>query len=725
MLNFILFIISLILALGSSYFLSSIFKTAKTANSILYFVLILISQVILTIEILSILKFVNITGLLCSNIIVCLICLGISLILGTDRQSLLELLNKIFSNFITCQANIIKSIKQDKFLFILFLFFCFSSLISLILALFVPSNSWDGLAYHLARVGFWMQNETLQHFATGSIRQLVFPINSEIMILWPMVFLKRDYFSQFNQYLAYLGCLFVFFTFFKYLKFSTKRILWAIFILTSLPIVILESSSTQTDLIMAFLLFCSFYLFVFGTREKNKTALIFSAISYAIALGTKNTAIFFIPVLGIIYLIVSIKESGKAFYKPLLIFLSAIIPAFIILSSYNYILNFIDYGSFLGPKPFIYRHIGTFGIKSFIVNMVKYLIFFFDFSGMHSVDKLSPAIMSFKDNLLHFFGLNTNYGLAYKDIERINTIIHENYSTFGILGFLLILPFSFRYCLGWINFRKDKLFYLCFAGFVIPGFLVSISSLMGFSIWNNRYLTTAVILGAPVLMFGYTRRKTLFKILITGIVIFNYLIYSTMNTAKPLPQIISVLYNNPKNFRNEMILGFTNSSYFNIMQYLYELAPNNSSIGLILGRSGLYYPFFEYNPTWKIHSIKYEKLFKLNNYNDYDFLIIEDQAQCTELEDFKSVKYDYSVDGNRIVFHHIAKNAPNTYYLDKNDKIITSGLPATSCKAIDFFKFPNNFSRVKVVDIEVNYKYGNGHDRYLIYVYKKLKGGKS
>jgi len=465
MLNFILFIISLILVLGSSYFLSSILKSAKTVNSILYFALISISQVILTIEILSILKFINMTGILISNILVCLICYLIWRYADTANVSAHVALNGVrcrgeapthstyppLRGAVGCK-NIYKSIKQDKFLFILFLFFCFSSLLSLILALFVPSNSWDSLAYHLARVGFWMQNETLAHFDTGSIRQLVFPINSEIMILWPMVFLKRDYFSQFNQYLAYLGCLFVFFTFLKYLKFSTKRILWAIFILASLPIVILESSSTQTDLIMAFLLFCSFYLFVFGTKEKNNTALIFSAISYAIALGTKNTAIFFIPVFGIIYFLVSIKESGKFFYRPLLIFSSTIIPAFIILSSYNYILNFIDFGSPFAPIPFIYKHSGAFGIKSFIVNLIKYLIFFVDFSGMEAVDKISPVIMSLKDNLFHFLGLNTNYGLAYNDLKRINTIIHENYSTFGILGFLLILPLSFRHCTGWINF---------------------------------------------------------------------------------------------------------------------------------------------------------------------------------------------------------------------------------------------------------------------------------
>ena len=702
MLNIVLFIISFLLVISSSYLFTSILRSKKIENTIIYFILIAISQVIISIESLSLLKQINIPGLLVINLLIFIT----SFLLRLKNSSGYADIN-IFK--VIREAKIFQSLRQDKILKVLFVFFCFSSLISLFFALFVPSNSWDSMAYHLARIGFWLQNHSLAHFETISMRQTVFPINSEIMILWPMIFLKRDYLAVMNEYLAYWGCLFVLFSFLKYLKFSTKRILWAIFILASLPALIIESSSTQTNLIIGFLLFCSFYLFVYGTREKDKTAIIFSAISYAIALGTKNTAFFFIPVFGIVYLLISIKESGKVFYKPLLIFLLAIIPAFIILSSYNYILNFIDFGSPFGPAPFVYRHTGSYGIKSFIVNLIKYFIFFIDFSGMDGAKNLSPIIMNAKESLFHILGLNTNYGLAFKDLQRINTFILEGYSTFGILGFLLILPLSFKYCTNLFNFRKDKLFYSSIAGIIIIGFIISISATMGFSFYNSRYFLTPIVLGAPVFIFSYSRKKTVFKFLVACIVVFNYLFFPTLNRAKPLPQIVNLLIKDPKNFRNEVRLRselyfFYRVPYYYIINYLSNSAPNNSKIGLILGKGDWYYPFFEENPSWKIFNIKYEELFKYKNYDDYDFLVIVGTAQCSELTDFKLVR-----------------NSPVVEYFDRNSKRIISGKAISACAIIDISQIPANFKRVNTVTVKETYGANNAEEsNYLFYIYKKI-----
>ena len=124
------------------------------------------------------------------------------------------------------------------------------------------------------------------------MRQIIFPINSEIMILWPMVFLKKDYLAVMNEYLAYWGCLFVLFSFLKYLKFSTKRILWTVLILASLPALILESTSTQTNLIVAFLFLCSLYLFVFGTKKKITLLLFFPEFPMRLLLAPKTQLVF-------------------------------------------------------------------------------------------------------------------------------------------------------------------------------------------------------------------------------------------------------------------------------------------------------------------------------------------------------------------------------------------------------------------------------------------------
>ncbi|MCK7516040.1 MAG: hypothetical protein MZV70_76765 [Desulfobacterales bacterium] len=250
------------------------------------------------------------------------------------------------------------------------------------------------------------------------------------------------------EFLAYLGCLFVLFAFLKYLKFSYRRTLWTIFILASLPAAIIESSSTQTNLIMGFLIFSSFYLFLYGTKEKDKKCLAFSAIAFAIALGVKSTSLLFIPVLAIAYSLIAIKERKKDFYKPLIIFFLAITPAFLILSSYNYILNYISYGNMFGTPYFISKHAVEMGFKPFIASFIKYLLLFVNFTGLQIPAFADSLVFGIRDFLFNLFHLKTSDGLVYNDFTSINNHIHENYAMFGLLGFFAYSASGF---LEWIG----------------------------------------------------------------------------------------------------------------------------------------------------------------------------------------------------------------------------------------------------------------------------------
>ena len=434
------------------------------------------------------------------------------------------------------------------------------------------------------------------------------------------------------------------------------------------------------------------------------------------------------PVFGIIYLIISVKESGKAFYKPLLIFMSAIIPAFIILSSYNYILNFIDFGSPFGPAPFIYKHSGFFGIKSFIANMIKYFFLFFDFSGITEAKSLSPILMGIKNNLFHFLGLKTTDGLAYCDLEQMNTVIQENYSMFGILGFLLILPLIFTHGFPKTlsKLTKDKQFYSGLTGLIPLGFIISLSSILGFCFWYNRFLTTAIILGAPVLIFSYSRRSSVLKVIVISIAISSYLLCPVFNESKPLFKIIENLIIIPKEFRNKVRFLFgmdfnIKIPYYLPVKFLGVNAPDYSKIGIIFSYSDWYYPFFEENPTWKISSIDYKELFKHKNYNDYDFLLISKETQCGETTSFKNINYNYKPGKDKVIFKRNADaDSPLIYYEGNKGIVITSGKPVITCAAINLKKIPSNFKLIKVLSLKEKMEHGQEIESYVFYIYKKI-----
>lgn len=706
MLNFLLFGISFLLIFASSYILAGMLKAKSLINSVLYLILIFVSQVIASIELLSVLKEINTAGILAVNLAVFLI----SFMFWKKNK-----FPKISFNLINTLKKINSSLKKDKALYFLLVFFLFASLLSLFFALIVPTNSSDSMAYHLARIGFWIQNESLNHFETNSLRQIVFPINSEILITWSMVFLKKDYLAVMPEYLSYLGCIFTLFGFLRYLKISIRRTLWAILILASLPAVIIESSSTQTNLIVAFFLFSSLYLFIYGAKEQDKKSIIFSALAFAIALGVKSTALILAPVLAIVYLLVSIKEKKKYFYKPIILFSAALIPAFILLSSYNYVLNYMDFGNPFGPPYFIYKHSAPIGIKSFLASLIKYLLLFINFTGIAVAHVLNPIVIVTKNIIFALLGLKTSDGLVYGDFIKISTVVHENYAMFGVLGFLLILPLSIKYGIMGIKFNSKNKFYLCLSGLIIIGFLISLSALMGFCYWYNRFILTAVILGSPILALSYARQTGFLKLIIIAAVIFNYLIITTNNASKPIVWLSKTLFAQDYNsFRDEIRLredGIMNkkASDYDLINYLASVAPNNSNIGLILSCDDKYYPYFERNLTWKIYSIRYKLLKERKNYNDYDFLIVSGNGQYTDIFERKSLVYNYTVNGKDIIYNQADLKESITLYFDKDAKPVTSNRPFIAFDLIKFEEIPMNFKLIKEFT----------SDNAKFYVYKK------
>jgi hypothetical protein len=716
MLNLTMFIISMLSVGLSSYLICSTLKSKRFINNLIFYSLIYISQIIITFELLSFIKQINSTGVLIINFIILFLTITFWKI---KKYPVID-----FPDTKPTFNNIKYALSKDICLKILLILLIFSGSISLFLTLATPSNSVDSLAYHIARIGFWIQNQSLFHYETSSIRQLVFPINSEILILWSMVFLKRDYLAQMPEYLSYIGCLIILFGFMSYIKISTRRILWAIFILASLPSIILESMSSQTNLIIAFLLLSSLYLFIYGVKERHKISMIFSAIAYSIALGTKSTAFLFLPVFALIFILISINERKRDFYKPILIFSASIIPAFIILASFNFILNFIDYGSPFSPPAFMQQHSPGFSFKGFITNIIKYLILFVDFSGIKHIDVINSLIIGFKDNILHVLGLNTNEGLAFNDFKITNFLIHENYSMYGILGFVLFLPLIIK-AMTKTKLNKNKSFIISLSGLIFIGFLLSISSLMGFCLWFNRFFLSAIILSSPVFIFSYCKKYTAWKIFITIVAGLNMIFIPVFNLSKPLfPTISGISKYNIEIFRNEFRLrsykNIQSKSYiYGLIKYLNQIAPNNSKIAFISAKEEIFYPFFEENLTWKIFPLRYDLLYKKKNYNDYDFIIIPEEKQQITVPNKNKVHYNYSINNKEIIYNNYNAQDLIIVYNDINNKPTVSEIPSTMSVFINLSDIPPNFKLLRTFSIFIEAPYSDNN--YTYYVYKKSK----
>jgi len=715
----ILFIISFALVIASSYLLTSTLKEDKPAKYLVYFGITVVSLVIIQFEVLSIIESIHIGGILTANFMIFLTALWFWNYKGRyllNISGIEDFRNRI--NF---------AFKRDKILFILYITLIFSLLISLFLAIAVPTNNFDCMVYHMSRVAFWLQNQTMAHFETPDVRQVIFPVNSEILIMWPMAFLKRDFLAPIVQYLAGIGVLGVLYFCLRYLKVTIRRSLWTVLIFASLPAFIVEMSSTQTNLLLGFFLICSFYLFMRGVKENDFKAVSFSAISFAIAIGVKTTALYFIPLFGLFFVWVLNREKIKELAFYIAGFLVIFVPAFLLLSSYNYVLNFLNYGNPLGTELYIESFKSAPAIKSFISNIIRYFLLFIDFTGIKAAEVFNETYLSLKDSLFNLLAIDPSQGLEAYDIKRLNTKNQENYAKFGILGFLLFLPLVFRHSFtGWKS-KKDKKFYLNISGLLTPGFIVVISLLMEFLYWNNRYLLTAIALSAPIFAYSYSRKLTALKLFLAGVMVYNFIIIPTSIVARPYPAIVSLLMkHNLTDVRQAIRLrndvDFSVSPYFYLVRYLKHNIPDNSTIGLVFYNNSWYYSIQTINPTWKIHPIRYEKLHKYKNYNDYDYIIFLNERQKEHIINKNDIEYNYTVKGGKIFYKRPDSNELITLYTDRRGDFITEK-PLFRINVIDFSRIPENFKHIKLIPVISVSKNKSSPRPYIFRIYEK-KGEK-
>jgi len=588
--------------------------------------MIVISQVIISFEALSLITQINIPAFMACNI---LFFVGSAIVWNFKNRPVLN-----FTWIKLLVKNIKKALLKDRILLVLSIFFIFSSLVSLYLAVYAPINLLASMMHQVARVAFWIQHGTFASFETSSVRQIIFPPNSGIFLLWPMLFIKKDFLLGMVQYLSCLGSIFVIYCFLSYLKISINRILWTIFVFASLPAIIVHSSSTQDHLFLGFLLLFSLYLFIYGVYENEKKSLIFSALALAISIGTKSSVFLFLPGIFIAYLLIAIKKEGKNFYKIIFQYFLYFIPALILFSSYFYVMNFLEFGNPLGLKSFIYEH--TYSgrsFKSFLANFIRYIFGFIDFTGFDYAKVLNFPVLLTKTILFKFLGFSDTQGLMHgklfiDDMLLVNIKIHDFYSFLGPLGFLIFLPSLFLSITKYIFSKSNRTFLIGICGLIFVVFIVAISFIMGYQLWNIRYLITAAVIGAPVLAFSYIpgNRISFKKLVIFAVCIFCFVKIPLFNELHPVFPIkgMSLLTNSRNEIRYNT--GLYNNIYKDPIEYLNKVAKDNTKIGLIFPDILWYYQFFTENPTWKIYPLNF-KLLTAKKMKKLDYLVVYGKEQ--------------------------------------------------------------------------------------------------
>ncbi|MBI3977567.1 MAG: glycosyltransferase family 39 protein [Chloroflexi bacterium] len=140
-----------------------------------------------------------------------------------------------------------------------------------VIALAAPPNTWDSMTYHMPRVVHWIQQGSVDHYPTSVLRQLYQNPWAELAILHLQVLSGGDRFANLVQWFSMVGSVVGASLIARQLGAGGRAQVFAALVAATLPMGILQATSTQNDAVVAFWLVC-FVSFLLAFRKQPRWA---------------------------------------------------------------------------------------------------------------------------------------------------------------------------------------------------------------------------------------------------------------------------------------------------------------------------------------------------------------------------------------------------------------------------------------------------------------------
>ena len=400
------------------------------------------------------------------------------------------------------------------------------------LAIAVAPNEYDTLGYHLPRAAFWLQYHSALQFHPGEVsEEQVAPPNAELLMAWAMALSRSDTFVQLAQWLSLVGLLAALFSGARLAGVPPARAAFVSGLFALYPIVLLESSTGQNDLVLAFFLTAGVVFAVSGTRQRSRARLLVAAIAAGLAVGTKLDAAFALPAILLILL-----ATWKAERPPrALIFggLAMAVAAIALLGSFVYVQNVANTNSltgFSGTLP------GDWVKTNPLADTVDDAWNLLDAPGLPQPSWLAHPIKRLAD---HLFADVHGADFQVPPNPAIRREANPGTSAYGLLGLLLVVPLV----LIGLLWRGTPVALRVLAAAAISYFLAC-TLVLGYSDEAARFLIPAFVLATPLLALVVSRRAgaafalALALATVPGVLLHN--VYKPLVETEGTPAILSL-----------------------------------------------------------------------------------------------------------------------------------------------------------------------------------------
>ena len=386
-----------------------------------------------------------------------------------------------------------------------------------------PPNNWDSMSYHLSRAAAWYQRHRVEYVPAHAERENAFQPNSEIEILYTFAFLSRDTVAAATQWLAELALLAAVFGCARRLGFARPAALLAALLTATLTEIALQSVTTQNDLLSAAFVAAAACL-VLGSDPHE---LPLAGTAAGLALGTKLTAAFALPILALLTL--SRPARGRTFAYGT----AWAVAGFLAFGAYGYVLNLVETGSPTGRSSALEEFRPEVTSTGTISTLARLGYRFVDLPGFHPPSSVTDWLAARGEGVFSALAIDPNpFESTSIDVPftfAVNDRANEDISFFGPLGLVLLFPLVVCFLVA-SAIRRVSLAHVAFA-LTLPLYVVLIALTARYNVWLGRFLVAPVALTMPLAAVLYRSRLLAAAVALAGALTLG--LAHAYNEAKP------------------------------------------------------------------------------------------------------------------------------------------------------------------------------------------------
>jgi len=455
-----------------------------------------------------------------------------------------------------------------------------------IIAIKSPPNNYDAMAYHMSRVMHWIQNRNINHYPTSIQRQLFLQPWSEYAILQFQLLSQSDRLANLVQWFSVFGSIIGVSVLARIFGAEIRgQVLSSVFAST-LPMAILQGSSTQNDAVVGFWVICFIVAFLQLIENESISNSIYVGLSLGLAFFTKATAYIYCFPIVVMFGFLWIRKYKKLYIKSLVVIFTLVLA-----TNINFLMrNYITYGNPLGPqwkvKSFETEFLNeTYSIPSTISNLVRNI-------SIH-LGTMYPRTNTQIENFIR--SIHKHIGFDPDD-ERTTWMLTEysviplsfNEDLAGNPIHFWLVAISMVFALFMKNGRLVKLYILS-----ILLIIIIFSVLLKWQLFHSRLHLPIFFISSP--LFGYVfSDRVIREVYIAYKVIVIFLFLSAIpwifrSEYRPLVGEKSIFLQ-PRHSQLFMGLEDNENAYINTAKFITKT--ECSKFGLILWPNDMEYPFW-------------------------------------------------------------------------------------------------------------------------------------